>query len=762
MSTLLYRTAHWSVRRRRTVLAVWLVALVGTVMLSIAAAGEASTTFEMPGTESQAAADLLDERFPSESGATARVVFATDDGSLLDDPRYADAVGAMLDDLAEQPGVVAVADPFDDGTISSDNAIGYADLVYEMPADEVPDSAFDEMQSAAQVAENAGLTVEFGGDLWSEYSEDGEVPVELIGLVFAIVVLLLSFGSVVAMGLTITTALIGTGIGVLGVGIASAFVDLTETVSVLAMMLGLAVGIDYALFIVTRHRQNLAEGHDVEEAAARANATAGGAVVFAGLTVVIAMSGLAAVGIPILTQMGLGAAGAVLVAVMIAVTLVPALFGFAGHKIDRLTIGRARTGSAAEAPNTLSARWARRVTSRPTASLAAGLGLMLLLSVPMLSMRLGTSDDGTKPESTTQRQAYDLLAEGFGPGFNAPLTAVIDLTEADDPDVVLATFTEAAEQHPGVFAVGEPSINDAGDTAVIPMIPETGPTSQETSDLVHGLRTDVVPELESSTRTDVFIAGSTAVNIDLADKVGSALPRFMGVVIGLTFILLLVVFRSLVVPIKAAIGILLSISASLGVSVAIFQWEWLQGAIGLDESMPIVSFIPVVMFAVLFGLSMDYEVFILSRIREDYVRTGDARASVVSGLTSSARVITAAALIMISVFASFVLMSDPVQKMFAIGFSTAIFLDATVVRMMIVPAVMAMFDRRAWWLPGWLDRILPNVDVEGEHLMERLEHRGPTIPIPTNGHTPTHGHTPDHGELITVGSPSADNSENRS
>ncbi|HEY9557237.1 MAG TPA: MMPL family transporter [Acidimicrobiales bacterium] len=726
MSTLLYRLAHWCVRRRRIVLAAWLTALIGAVALAVVADGEASSAFEMPGTESQAAADLLADRFPSESGSTARIVFTTSDGSSLDEPLYAEAIGTMLEDLAQRPGVAEVADPFESGSISADASIAYADVTYAMPVEEVPLSAFDDMESAALVAEDVGLGVEFGGEVWADHAEEAEVPAELIGLGFAVIVLLLSFRSVVAMGLTISTALIGTGIGLFGVSIASAFFDLTQMVSVLAMMLGLAVGIDYELFIVTRHRQNLAEGYDVEEAAARANATAGGAVVFAGLTVVIAMSGLALVGIPILTQMGLGAAGAVLAAVMIAVTLVPALFGFAGHKIDRLTIGRARTGSATEARDSLSARWARRVTARPARSLAIGVGLMLLLSAPMLSMRLGTSDDGTKPESTTQRRAYDLLADGFGPGFNAPLTAVVDLTDAADADSTLAAFSAAAEQHPGIYAVGDPSVSAAGDTAVVPLVPRTGPTAEETSDLVHDLRHDVVSDVEDSTGSEILIAGSTAANIDLADKVGSALPRFMGIVIGLTLILLLVVFRSFVVPIKAAIGILLSISASLGVAVAIFQWGWLNEVIGLDEPMPIVSFIPVVMFAVLFGLSMDYEVFILSRIREDFVRTGDARGSVVSGLTSSARVITAAALIMISVFASFVLMNDPVEKLLAVGFSTAIFLDATVVRMVIVPATMALFDRRAWWLPGWLDRVLPNVDVEGEHLMEQLERADPT------------------------------------
>jgi RND superfamily putative drug exporter len=731
LSVVLYRLAHWSVRRRRIVLAAWLVALVGTVALAIAADGETSDTFEMPGTESQEAVDLLDERFPAEAGSTARVVFATDDGSTL--AAHADAIGALLDEVSRGPDVTAVTDPFTDGTLSSDRTTGFADVTYEMPADEVPGSAIASMEAAAQRADGDGLAVELGGEVWSD-QESESPPVELIGLAIAVVVLLVSFGSVVAMGLPLATAVIGAAIGVFGIGIASAFTDLNGTITVLATMLGLAVGIDYALFIVTRHRQNLAEGHDVAEAAARANATAGGAVVFAGMTVVIALAGLTAVGIPLLTQMGLGAAGAVLIAVLIAVSLMPALLGFAGHKIDRLSIGRARTGSHAESHQTLSARWARRVTRRPALALIAGLGVMALLAIPMFSMRLGTPDDGTKPTSTTQRQAYDLLAEGFGPGFNGPLTAVVDLTGADDRDGALTATVDAAEVAPGVHAVGEPSVNEAGDTAVVPIIPETGPASEDTTELVNTLREDVVPGTEASTGAEISIAGSTAANIDLTDKVGGALPAFMAIVIGLTMLLLLVVFRSVLVPIKAAFGILLSIGASLGVSVAIFQWGWLKDVVGLEGTIPIVSFMPTVMFAVLFGLSMDYEVFILSRMREDYVRTGNPRASVVSGLTSSARVITAAALIMIGVFASFALVNDPNEKLLAIGFSSAIFLDATVVRMLVVPATMALFDRKAWWLPRWLDRLLPNVDIEGDHLMEQLE-REPEEPAP--GEPPT-------------------------
>jgi RND superfamily putative drug exporter len=527
------------------------------------------------------------------------------------------------------------------------------------------------------------------------------------------------------MGLPIVSALLGVGIGLMGITLAAGFTDLSSTAPTLALMIGLAVGIDYALFIVTRHRQNLAEGHDIEEAAARANATAGGAVVFAGLTVVIALSGLSVIGIPFLTVMGLAAAVTVFLAVCIAVTMLPALLGFAGHNIDRWRIGRARTGSAEESHHTLSARWARRVVGRPAGYLAAGLAIMLLIAVPALSMRLGMPDDGSQPEGTTRREAYDLLAEGFGPGFNGPLMIVVDTTEGADATAAQSEATavaKAVQADPGVLSVSDPVFNQAGDTAILNVIPRSSPSSSETEELVHRLRNDVLRPVEESTGVDASVAGSTASLIDVSDKMTSALPVFMAIVIGLTMLLLLVVFRSILVPIKAAIAILLSIAASFGVIVAVFQWGWLKDAIGLHETIPIISFLPMLMFAILFGLSMDYEVFILSRVREDYVRTKQARNSVLSGLTSSARVISAAALIMISVFASFILGDDPTIKMFGLGFSIAVLLDATVVRMMIVPAVMALFGDRAWWLPRWLDRIIPDLDVEGQHLIEALDH----------------------------------------
>ncbi|QYG93934.1 MMPL family transporter [Iamia sp. SCSIO 61187] len=719
MSKILYRLGHWSVRHRRWVLAAWLTLLIGAGALSGALGGTTSDAFTIPGTESQKAMDLLEERFPEQSGSSARLVFASDDDTPLTDPARRAGIEATLAAAADAPDVVSVTDPFTAGTVSSEGLIAFADVSYPVPANEVSEEAATALEEIAAPAEATGVRMEIGGDVGPQ-EELGHTS-ELIGLGVAIIVLLLSFGSLVAMGLPIATALIGVGVGISGIGVLSAFTDLSSTAPVLATMIGLAVGIDYALFIVTRHRQNVAEGLDVEESAARANATAGGAVVFAGLTVVIALAGLAVIGIPFLTVMGLGAAFTVLLSVGIAVTLLPALLGFAGHNIDRWRIGRTRTGSASESHDTLSARWARRVVARPGVALAGGLALMLLLAVPMLSLRLGMPDAGTAPQDTTRRQAYDLLAEGFGPGFNGPLTLVADTSGAADPDAALAEVVAAVTEDPGVQLVAPPVPNEAGDTAIIAVVPRTSPSSADTSSLVHHLRDDVLAPIGEATGAEVSVAGQTALLIDVSDKMATALPTFMVLVIGLTMVLLLAVFRSLLVPVKAAIAILLSIGSSFGVLVAIFQWGWLQQLVGLEESVPVISFLPILMFAVLFGLSMDYEVFILSRIREDYIRTGRARESVLSGLTSSARVITAAALIMISVFASFALTDDPTTKMLGIGFSMAVLLDATVVRMVLVPATMALFGDRAWWLPGWLDRLLPDLDIEGEHLIEQLE-----------------------------------------
>ena len=738
MADILYRLGHFAVRRRRAMVAVWLLALIGAIGLNGALGGTTSDKFEIPGTESQQAFDLLDAKFPAQSGSTAQIVFAAPEGQKLTDPANAKAVNAAIDEIAGQDGVASISNPLtkaDDvtpkdriqpGVISQDAKVGYGQVRYPVTAQEVKDSQYEALTEAGDSAKASGLKVEYGGEVVGAKEQAEPASSEAIGLAVAVVVLLISFGSLLAMGLPIITALIGVGIGMMGIGIMSAITDLSSTAPTLATMIGLAVGIDYALFIVTRHRQNLHLGLSVEESAARANATAGGAVVFAGMTVVIALASLVVVGIPFLTVMGGAAAATVAIAVLIAVTLMPALLGFVGHNIDKFKVPGLKTSTGAEddVHKTFSARWSKKVTNHPGIALGGGILIMAILSVPLLDLRLGMTDAGTKPPSSTERQAYDLLGDGFGPGSNGPLSLVVDLSGAKDIDSARSQLRTAVAPDPDVANVAPESpkeLNPAKDTAVISAVPKSGPSSEATVKLVSRLRDDVIPPIERATGADIKVSGSTAANIDLSDKIGSALPTFMMMVIGLTVILLLVVFRSILVPIKAAIAILLSIGASFGVIVAVFQWGWLKDVIGLEVTTPIVSFLPMMMFAILFGLSMDYEVFILSRIREDYSRSGDARGSVLSGLTASARVITAAALIMISVFASFILGDEPTIKMFGLGLAVAVFLDATVVRMIIVPSIMSLFGDSAWWLPKWLDKRMPNLDVEGEELMKRLE-----------------------------------------
>jgi RND superfamily putative drug exporter len=490
-------------------------------------------------------------------------------------------------------------------------------------------------------------------------------------------------------------------------------------------MIGIGVGIDYALFVVTRHRQHLNEGLGVEEAAARANATAGQAVVFAGGTVVIAICGLALAGIPLVTTMGFSAAIVVAVMVIASITLLPALLGFAGPKLAHATLPWVRRREhreearaerlvrlGATAPRGRWERWGDHVSTHPWRYLVAGVSVLLVLSAPLLGMRLGQTDAGNNAPDTSVRKAYDLVAEGFGPGFNGPLLVVVELVDGDLAPV--EDLMAAAGADRAVALVAPPQVNDAGDTAVVPVIPRSAPQDVATSQLVHRLRDDIVPPVMEGTGARAHVSGLTAVFIDLSDKVGSRLPWFIGAVVGLSFVLLMAVFRSVLVPLKAAILNLLSIGSAYGVVVAVFQWGWLKGLIGLEETVPIVSFVPMFMFAILFGLSMDYEVFLLSRVREEYLRTRDNTASVVTGIASTARVITSAALIMICVFLGFVFGADPVIKMMGLGLATAVLVDATIVRVVLVPATMALMGDANWWLPRWLDRVLPDLDVEGD------------------------------------------------
>jgi RND superfamily putative drug exporter len=718
MASFLHRLGHLAVRRRRTVVSAWVGVLIGISLLDVAVGGGSTENFVIPGSESQAAFDLLEERFPEAGGSTTILVFVADEPDGIQGE--IELIDAALAKVGVIEGVDRVAGPSAGGAFSADGRVALAQVHYPVSGFEVDRTTVEAVVDVVDAARTDHLAIEIGGEVMLGDRPGGGTS-EAVGLAVAMVVLLFSFGSMVAMGLPIATAAFGLGVAIGGMGLLSATLDLSADAPKVGIMIGLAVGIDYALFILSRYRENLTLGLRPEEAIARANATAGGAVVFAGATVLIALSSLTVIGIPYVSGLGLGPAIAVGIAVLLAVTLLPALLGFAGPAIDRLAVPRlARRARESSSRETLAARWARFVTGRPRRFLACGVLFMAILTLPVFSIRLGFPDASSDPPSTTQRRAYDAMSESFGPGINGPLVVAADLTPTDDPVAASELVRHRLSELDGVAFVLPPALNPDRDTVAITVVPTAGPRSDVTEGLLRRLRGDVRDDIETGTGLRYSVTGNTAIVIDLMDRLNQALVPFVTFVLGLTLLLLLVVFRSILVPLKAALAILLSIGASLGVVVAVFQWGWLANLIGVHESPPIVSFVPMMMFAILFGLSMDYEVFILTRIREAYATSGDARSSVLVGISSSAQVITTAALIMISVFAAFVLGDQPVLKMFGLGLAVAVFLDATVVRMIIVPAAMTLLGDRAWWLPRSLDRVLPNLDVEGQRLAERL------------------------------------------
>ena len=550
-----------------------------------------------------------------------------------------------------------------------------------------------------------------GVDLFVAFEEPQLGPGELIGLVAAVVILLVAFGSLIAMGLPIGMAVFGLALGISSMSLLTYLIAVPSWVPQLGSMIGLGVGIDYALFIVTRHREHLGRGMSVEESAGRAVATAGQAVIFAGGTVVIAILGLAVAGIPFLTAAGVAIAVMVLIVVAASITLLPALLGLAGHRINGLRRrGRRRTAARA----TVSVRWTRwgQAVSRNAWASVIGVTILLLaLTAPVLDLKLGFPDEGTLPETRTERRAYDLVADGFGPGSNGPL--VIAVATANDPGVV-DPLVRAIAADAGVARVAPPEIDAKAGVAALLAFPTTSPQDEATSETIKRLRTEVLPSVLAGSSARAHVGGQTATWVDLGDRVTDRLPLFVAAVVLLSFLLLTVVFRSLLVPLKAAVMNLLSIGAAYGVLVMVFQWGWGAGLIGLETTVPVIPFIPIFMFAILFGLSMDYEVFLLSRVREHYLKTGDNDASVIHGLATTARVITSAALIMILLFLGFVVSDDPSTKMFGLGLATAIAVDASIVRMVLVPATMKLLGDANWWLPGWLDRRLPTIDAEGE------------------------------------------------
>lgn len=709
---MLGRLGWWCARHRWLVIGCWVVVLASAVAMGRAWGGETSLVFEVPGAESQEAFDLLDERFPARAGDTADVVFAAGD---VTEPGVAEHVGELLVSLGQVEHVVEVSDPFAPGssTISRDGRVGFGTVQFDRRGTDLPDATLDAVKDLVAAANTAQIQVEAGGRAiqFSEIEGPGGRS-ERIGLAVAVLVLLVSFGSVVAMGLPLVTALFSLGVGLSVLTVLSNVMELSDFGPRLATLVGLGVGIDYALFIVTRFRAALHEGSEVTDAVATAMDTSGRAVVFAGFTVVISLSGMLVMGVPIVRALAIGVGVAVVTVMAATLTLVPALLGVVGARIDAWRLpGLHRDESRHRESGWY--RWSRLVQRRPWPFAIAGTVVLVALALPFLSMRLGSADAGSDPTSSTSRRAYDLLAEGFGPGFNGPFL-VVAVTSPDGGDLSsLQPVLDAIAEDPNVAAVTAPTPSPDGGTAVSTVFPTTRPQDAESRELLARIRDEIVPSAVYETELTVYIGGVTAVFDDLGETLADRLPVFILIVVGLSFLLLMVVFRSIVIPIKAAIMNLLSIGAAYGVIVAVFQWGWGKDLIGLDATGPIQSFIPMLLFAVLFGLSMDYEVFLLSRIREEYVRSGDNATAVADGLAATARVITAAAAIMVAVFGSAALAEDRTTKLFGIGLATAIFFDATLVRSLLVPATMELMGKANWWYPSWLDRLTPQINIEG-------------------------------------------------
>jgi len=702
---------------------VWAVAAVAIVMLAASLDGQFTDNFTIPNAQSQDALDLLERDFPNAAGDSALVVFDAPQG--IDDASVQAAIAPAVSALGKLPDVTSVTNPYGpvgSAFISKDGEIAVVTVQFDTKAQNLPDPKqfFAKFEAATSSATKAGIKVAYGGAVIDYVHQPPPGNADLIGLLAAVVILLFAFGSLVAMGLPILTAVFGLAVGISIVHVIASFTEIGTVAPVLATMIGLGVGIDYSLFIVTRYRENLASGLDVEAAVGRSVATAGSAVLFAGTTVVIAICGLALSGIPYVARLGYMSGIVVAVMMIAALTLLPAVIGVVGRSIDRWKVpslihppDRAvAEGRDPQPPaGTVWERWANLVARHAWPFAIFAVAILLLIAWPVLSMRLGESDDGNLPTSTTQRQAYDLVARGFGPGTNGPLLVVVQLP-APGQGAVLSDISSALEKTPGVKTVLPPQTSPNGAIAQIGVLPTTAPDSAQTATLVATLRDSVLPAAVGTTGAQAYVGGITAAYIDIGDRISSRLPYFIGAVVLLSFLLLMLVFHSVLVPLTAAVMNLLSVAAAYGATVAVFQWGWAKGLVGLESTVPIVPFVPMMMFAVLFGLSMDYQVFLLTRVREEYDRTGDTRQGVVRGLARTARVITSAALIMIFVFGAFVLSPTPEVKMFGLGLAFAVLVDATIVRMLLVPSIMEILGDANWWFPKWLG-FLPRVDIEG-------------------------------------------------
>jgi RND superfamily putative drug exporter len=711
----LYEIGRFCSRHHWPTIAVWLVLAIGLVVVGQQSESRTNENLTLPGTDSTAATELLEDNLPQQAYGNNPLVIKSSEGKLTE-PALSAAVEKTVKRLEGMHDVISAINPLSpQGApfLSKDKQIGYIPVVLRVGPGELTAAQAEGVLDAGAPAETAGLGVSVGGYVGQQLSKPSTEVSEAIGLTAAVIILLLAFGTATAMMLPILSAVFGLACALSIMRLLESVIQMPSVAATLATMIGLGVGIDYALFIVTRHKLQLRDGMDLRESIARATATAGGAVVFAGFTVVIALCSLAFAGIPLVSTLGFTAAIAVVTAVAAATTLLPAMLGALGPRINSLRVSFGRTHPDDRKPHGWR-RWAERVSERPWPAAIAATTVLLVLAIPLLSLNLGQNDISALPKETTSRQAYEGLTEGFGPGYYGPLLIASEFSSPAEAKQLTPALQRAVDGTADVAAVSEASFDKQGTVTVFSAIAKSAPWKDDTVNLVSELRSTTIPDALAGTQAAAYVGGQTAGFIDLASQISDKLPLMIAIVVGLSFIVLMVAFRSLLVPAKAAIMNLLSVAASYGVLTAVFQWGWGASLIGLDHSIPIVSFVPLLMFAILFGLSMDYEVFLLTQMREHYKASNDAKQAVVEGLANTGRVITSAAAIMVCVFTSFVLNGNPLVKEFGVGLAVAIAIDATLVRCLLVPAVMVLLGRRAWWLPDWMDRLIPHISIEGE------------------------------------------------
>jgi putative drug exporter of the RND superfamily len=710
----LYAIGRFCSRHHYPTIALWLVLAVALVAAGQAGDSKTNDNLTLPGTGSTEATELLEDNLPKQAyGSNPLVIVSTDD--RLTSARYSEAIGKTVKRLNAKADVNSAIDPLSPRGaefLSPDRRIAYIPVYLDIGPGELTEADAQGVLDTAVPVEAVGLEASVGGYVGQQLSKPSTEVSEAVGLTAAVIVLLFAFGTVTAMMLPIVSAVIGLACALSILRLLEGVVQVPSVAATLATMIGLGVGIDYALFIVTRHKLQLREGMEPHESIARSTAAAGGAVVFAGFTVVIALCSLAFAGIPLVSTLGFTAAVAVLTAVCAATTLLPALLGLLGSRIDSLRVKLGKSHDDSRPHGWL--RWADGVAARPWRSTIASLAVLIVLAIPLLDLELGQNDISALPKSTTARQSAEGLREGFGQGSIGPLLIASEFQSPSEAKRVVSDLRKAIGGAPNVVGVSPTTYDSKGTVAVFSAISESAPWDDETVELVEDLRATTIPAALKGTGAAAYVGGQTAGYIDLASQIGDKLPLMIAIVVGLSFIVLLIAFRSLLIPVKAAAMNLLSVAASYGVVTAVFQWGWGASLIGLDHSIPIVSFVPLLMFAILFGLSMDYEVFLLTQMREHYKAHGDARRAVIEGLANTGRVITSAAAIMVCVFTSFVLNGNPIVKEFGVGLAVAIAIDATLVRCLLVPAVMVLLGKRMWWLPRWLDRIVPHVSIEGE------------------------------------------------